>query len=171
MEQQYRHMYKQFFGTGIALICFLLLLPFLPFRPVGAQSQPPTDTSREQEIDAKIKSFFEILARGNPSLAFDGLLSQSPYSTLDAGQASTELRSTVDELSTRLGGILNYERYDTQRIGDDIILTRYVLKYENAPVVWTFAFYRKPALSPSVPSNSWMFVQVHFDTDLRLLLR
>jgi len=138
---------------------------------VGAQPQPPGDNGREQEVDAKIRAFFDALSRGNSIAAFDELLRQSPFGSADAVQAQRELRNKVDELSIQFGVILNYEECDTKRIGKDIIVARYILKYENAPVIWSFAFYRKPVASTSITNtNAWTFVQLHFDTDLRFLL-
>ena len=176
MTQQSNHLYRTLCGMGAALICFLLLLSSFQFPPVGAQSQPLTssliDTGREQEIDARIRTFFETLARGSSTSAFDELLRQSPFSNYEAGQASAELRKKTDELSVQYGGMLNHEKCDFKRIGDDLVLTRYISKHENSPIIWTFAFYRKPAGATSITNpNTWMFIQLHFDTDLRLLLK
>jgi len=165
-------MYRFFCGTGAALICVLLLLSSLQFIPVGAQSQSMSDTGRESDVDVKIRDFFDTLVRGNSSSAFDALLRQGPLGSSDAAQASTELRNKVDELQTQLGNILKYEKYDTKWIGEDVLLIRYILKYEHAPVIWTFTLYRKPAMTPSMtnPNTTWMFIQLHFDTDMKILL-
>jgi len=171
MKRKYGHLHKSFCGIGVALICFLMLLPFLPFLPVGAQPTPPSDSGREPEVDMKIRLFFEAL-KGNSTSTFEELLRHSPYDSFDTRQTLPELRKKIEELLLNYGGILNYERYDTKRIGEDLVLSRYILKCENGPIVWTFAFYRKPAATTTsiTGSNTWMFQQLHFDTDLRSLL-
>lgn len=172
MERQHKKLYTIFCVLGTMLVCFLLLLPSLRLKPVGAQSQTLTDTGREHDLDVKIRSFFDTLAKENSALAFEGLLRQSPLNSFDASQASTDLRNKVDELQTQFGGILGYEKYDLNRVGEDIVIIRYVLKYEHHPTVWTFTFYRKPALTTSLTntSNSWGVVEVNFDTDMKRLL-
>ena len=168
MKQSYNPLHRSFCGMGVVLIGILLVLPFFQLFPVGAQSPSLNDGAGEHETDVKIRNFFDALARGSSTSAFDELLRQSPYGSFDAGQASVELQKKVAEMSGQYGGILHYEKYDAKRIGEDVILTRYILKYDNAPIIWTFAFYRKPTKTTS--NATWMFVQLHFDTDLRLLL-
>jgi len=170
--KRYGHLYKSLSGVGVALVCFLLLLPSFHFFPVGAQSTTLSDASREQEIEARIHTFFNALMRSNSATAFEGLLSQSPYSSFETGTVLPELRKEVDDLSDQYGNILNYEKFVTKRIGEDIVLSQYILKCDKGPVIWTFAFYRKPAMPGSISSGAgtWMFVQLHFDTDLRTLL-
>ena len=170
--KQYGQLYKNFCGIGAALVCFLLLLYSPLFFPAGAQSASQSDTVREQEVETRIQAFFTALMRNNSVSAFNELLSQSPYGSFETGTALAELRKEIDDLSVQYGTILNYERYDTKRIGEDVVLSRYILKCDNGPVIWTFAFYRKPAMTTGLTSasNPWMFFQLHFDTDLRSLL-
>ena len=169
MKRNEKHLYKSFYVMGAALMGCLLLLPFLPFFPAGAQTPSLND-----EVDVQINAFFTAFSgsRGNPSFsAFEDLLRQSPYDFSETGQAMTDLRKKMEELSAQYGLILHHERYDTHRIGEDIIVSRYILKHEHGPVVWTFVFYRKPAMTTSLASlNTWMFVQLYFETDLRSLL-
>ena len=169
MKRNKGHLYKNFCVVGAALIGCLLLLPSLPFFPAGAQTPSLND-----EVDVQIHAFFTTFSssRSNSAVsAFEELLRQSPYDFSETGKAMTDLRKKTGELSEQRGAILHHEKYDSKEIGKDIIVSRYILKYENGPVVWTFVFYRKPAMTTSLASlNTWMFVQLHFDTDLRSLL-
>jgi hypothetical protein len=165
MERKYEPLYKIFFGVGAALLCVLLLLSALRMAPADAQTQPPADTGREQELDARIVNFFRTLAGGDSRTAFEELLRGSPLGSPSAGSQSTELRNKVEELKTDFGEILNWERYEAKRIGDDIVLVRHILKYEQYPVIWTFKFYRKPSNTPSM-TNPWVLIELHFDTNI-----
>ena len=135
MERRRKHLYKNFFCTGVAVLCCLLLLVPLRFLPVVAQTQTPADPSRD-EHDARIIAFFETLRRSPaPAPAFEELLRGSPLGTSEASEPSTELQRKVAEMQTQFGGILAWERLETKRIGTSIALVRYVLMYDRYPVI------------------------------------
>jgi len=174
MERQYKHLHKNLFGMGAVLFCFLLLLPFLRLLPVGAQLSTVTDANVD-EFEPRIRLFFESLKRGNSSSAFEQLLSGSPLGTSESITQSNAFRSRVDDLQTQFGNIFTWEKLETtKRIGSNIALVRYVLMYENYPVVWTFMFYRKPlpasGLAGPTPNPPWVLVDLYFDTDMKNLL-
>ena len=180
MERQYGHLYTNLFGIGAVSLCFLLLLQalwFLPVGvqaqfPVGTQSQPPADTNRD-DLESRVVSFFETLRRGNSHSAFSALLQGSPLDAPEASTQSIELRTRVEELPEQFGNIFHWERLETKRVGANIALIRYVLLYDNYPVIWTFMFYRKPPLTTSTTAsnpNLWVLVELHFDTDMKSLL-
>lgn len=172
MKQQY-HLFKNLYAIGATAICFLLLLVVCLFFTAGAQTQP-TDTSRD-EFEPKIKAFFSALERGASNQAFDDLLQGSPLNSPDANTSLRELRTKVDDLQTPCGNILASEKLEIKQIGTSTTLVRYVLMYEHYPVIWTFTFYRKPP-SSTVPSTTappprWTLVELHFETDMKNLLR
>jgi len=160
MEWQYNRLYKSFFGIGAALVCFMLLFPILRSVPAGAQLT--TADSREAERDARIRTFFEFLQAGSISTAFDRFLEHSPLSSAD----TVDLRRDVSELN-RFGDILGWERYDTRPVGTSVVVVRYILQYDQYPVIWSFAFYRKPPPRTAITtSNPWVLVELQFDTNL-----
>jgi len=166
MEQRRDRLYKNLFGLGVVLLCFLLLLPTLRLMQGNAQTTPSTESSSERGLDTRIHKFFETLSSGSSSSAFTELLRQSPLGAPGAALQSTELQSKVDELKVPFGEMINWEKYDSKQIGTDIFVIRYVLKYEQHPVIWTFTFYRKPSATPSAPiSNPWVLIDLRFDTD------
>ena len=164
--------HRNFLIIGAVLLCVLLLLPSLRLFPVGAQVTPVADA--RDVFDTKILPFFEALRRGgNSSPAFDELLLGSPLGAPEASMQLTDLRRRVEGLQPEFGNILTQEKIETKQIGANITLVRYVLMYEHYPVVWTFAFYRKPPATTSVTTSTstpWVLVELHFDTDLKSLL-
>jgi hypothetical protein len=167
MTRKYAHLYKTLYGIVAALTFFLLLLPALRLMPIDAQLTPTADISREQGLDARIHEFLTSLRRGNHTSALDELLQPpSPYSSPNAESQVTDLRKEVEKAGKQFGAILNWERYEAKQIGSDIILVRYILKYEQHPVMWTFLFYRKPSSTLSMTSPStWVLIQLYFDTN------
>jgi len=150
---------------GAALMCALLLLPSLRIIPSGAQAQSAADTGRVQEIDNRIETFFGALMRGSSGSAFEDLLQGSSLGAPSAAPQVVALRTKVDELKL-FGAILHWERYDTRSIGTDVSVVRYILKYDQHPVIWTFVFYRKPSGTSSITSanNPWVVLELRFDT-------
>jgi len=166
MERQYGNWYRNLFGTGAVLLCILLLLILLRFPPSGVQAQ--SDTGRD-EFEQRMQTFFDAVARSSSASALSELLRSSPLGSPDASEQLAELQRGVEELEKQFGAVLNWEKLDTtKRIGNNIAVVRYVLMYEQYPVVWTFTFYRKPSLTSG--SNPWVLVELHFDTNMRSLL-
>ena len=166
MARQYDHWYKNLYGIAAALTVFLLLLPTLWLVPTDAQSTLTTDISREHGLDARIQDFFTTLKRGNHTSALEELLQQSSYDFSSAESHMTDLRKEVEKAGTQFGEMQNWEKYETKQIGSDIILVRYILKYDRHPVMWTFLFYRKPPGTLSMTSpRTWELIQLYFDTN------
>jgi len=142
------------------LLCFLLILPLLRMMPADAQTQPVAEINSERELDSRIRLFFESLSRGNTTSAFETSMRTSPLSSSINDASIAEMRSRVESMRIQFGAILNWEKLDPKRIGDDVILLRYILKYEQYPVLWTFAYYRNPN------TNAWVLIGQNFDTDV-----
>jgi hypothetical protein len=167
MECQNKILYKYLCGAGTIIVCFVLLLPAFQLLPVGAQPPLSAETNRDQDIDVKIRTFFETLAKGNSAPAFEELLRQSPLADAPAGTQNAELHTKVEELKAQFGKVLNWEKYEVKRFGEDVVMMRYILKYDQYPVMWTFTFYRKPVSSTAAAgmNNPWTLIELHFDTN------
>ena len=165
MKQQHNQLYKSIFGIGAVVLCCVLLFPVLRSVPAGAQTQPAAGTTGEPELDTRITTFFRTLQTGTSALAFATLLHDSPLgsdSTLVAA-----LVNNVDNMRNEFGEIFGSERLEPKRIGTDVIVLRYILKYDEYPVIWSFAFYRKPSRTATVtPTHTWVLVELQFDTKL-----
>ncbi|MDR2704496.1 MAG: hypothetical protein LBC02_01840 [Planctomycetaceae bacterium] len=150
-------------GSGILLLfLFLLFLPSVPLRPVGAQ---PVTGESYKELDDKIRIFFDQLIIGNTTNAFENLLLQSPFASSSAPAA--EIRTKLDETKKHVGEFHAYELYQVKPVGKDIVLIRCILKCEFYPVIWTFTYYRKPSLQGST-GTSWQLIELRFDSNLDL---
>ena len=170
-------MKKSFVASAVvlilALVCFPLL-PSLPLQTEGAESQTPitvpNDLSGEHETDVRIQAFFNALMKENSISVYEELFRQSLSTPTEVEQLSVQYRNRLAEVSVRFGGMVDYKKYDTQWIDEDIVLIRYILKYENSPMIWTFGFYRTPTTTMGITNdNPWRLIAAHFETDLRPL--
>jgi hypothetical protein len=177
MKRQYDRLCKSLFGIGVVSVCFALLCLAFWFPPADAQLQPTTETSRDiAEPTARIQAFFEALVQANnPSAttsALSTLLRSSPLlGRADSAQKLDDLQKEVDNLKTEYGTLLRAEKIEAKRIGEDIVVFRYILKHEVHPVIWTVTFYRKPTTSTSSISNPnpWVPVGLRYSNDLNQL--
>ena len=175
MERRYNHLYKNLCGMGVVVVCFLLLLPALRFIPADAQTTPPADPASERELDTRIVTFFRALMRSNSS-ALDEFLRRSVFSASGMDSPSVEqLRTEIDKAKTEFGEIIDFERIEFKRVGEDVYVFRYILKYEQHPVMWKFTFYRKPSgtsslstgtTSPLATPNPWILIDLRFGIDM-----
>jgi len=171
MGRHYNRMSKKLSIMGTTAILFLLLLSLFRLIPAGAQIQPSADIGKEPALDAKIDVFFGSLRQGNTATAFSELLRDSLYSSPTATTSTSEVQTKVDALKGQIGEIIRWEKLDEKSVGSDIMVYRYILKYDLHPVIWTFYFYRKP-IAPTALSttpNTWGLDSMHFDPDLKNL--
>jgi hypothetical protein len=140
-------------------------MPAFRIAPTAAQ-QMSGEISRNSEFDSKIRSFFEALSKNNNTSAIEELLRQSPLGSPSASPQQAELMKQIEEITKQFGSILNWEKIDSKRVGEDIVILHYVLKCEQYPLIWTFTFYRKPLSAPSITQSPWTIIELHFNTDL-----
>ncbi len=134
---------------------------------------PPAEADPELgALDVKISNFLETVRTGEAQKAYEELLAGSQLAKQMAkqDQAIQELIDKTNGLTDRYGQFCGYERISAKRIGEDLVLLRYLYKCEDFPVVWYFTFYRAsvPDETPAPPAE-WRVITVRFDTKLELL--
>ncbi|HUT12649.1 MAG TPA: hypothetical protein VMY42_19290 [Thermoguttaceae bacterium] len=146
---------------------FLLAL-FLPTAARTAAAQDPAETTDPVlvALDGRIKSFLEGVSLGQTQNAYQELLADSQLAKQD--QALKDLVTQTIELHAKYGEYRGFEQIAARRVGQDLVLLKYLYKCEHFPVVWYLTFYRTPPKSP--PENGdWRVIIVRFDTELELL--
>lgn len=149
-----------------ALRCFLLSLCAVCVSTVclGQEAGAPRDAVLTSLGD-RVSLFFESLARDQTSEAFGELLVASTL----AGREDDlkQLVAQTAELAAKYGRYRGAEQIGARRVGQDLVLLRYLSKYEQCPVVWTFVFYRPPPIPGTTPPepDPWRIVSVQFHTE------
>ncbi len=132
------------------------------------ETSPPRDTVLTSLGD-RASLFFEGLSRNQTAEAFRELLAGSALA--DREDAVKQLVAQTAQLAAKYGRYRGAEQIGSRRVGQDLVLLRYLGKYDQSPVVWTFAFYRPPPLAGAAPADPepWRVVSVQFHTDLERL--
>jgi hypothetical protein len=115
-----------------------------------------------------VKSFLEEVKSGKSEAAYAKLLAGSQL--LTQTEALKKQVAKTDELAALYGQYKGFERIADRRVGNDLVLLRYLYKCERFPVVWYFAFYRTPEpAAPTQENGDWRVILVRFDTNLEAL--
>lgn len=130
----------------------------------GQEPTPPRDAVLTSLSD-RVSLFFEGLSGGQTSEAFGELLVESNLAERE--DDVKQLVAQTTQLATKYGRYRGAEQIGSRRVGQDLVLLRYLGKYEQCPVVWTFAFYRPPPPADAAPAEpvAWRVVSVQFHTD------
>ena len=122
-----------------------------------------------EPLHEKVSLFLEGISHGSAPNAFEKFLIGSPLSKKTADREA--LIKKAGELTGLFGEYRAFEPISAKRIGDDLVLMKYLYKCETFPVVWYFTFYRTPPRGerPADIADSWRAIIVRFDTELELL--
>ncbi len=121
-----------------------------------AKSLPNTDkVIQESEL------FMSQLASGDAEAAINLI---SVYLGIDANafnQRAQKIVSDMQRINGSAGKPLSFAKLDEQSIGDHFFKVRYLLKYQQAAIVWEINFYQ--------PEKGWYLVDISFNTDIDAL--
>lgn len=121
-----------------------------------------------QQLENQVDRFFQLFSEGSPDDAFEDLLADSP--NLRGAKSIVELKERAAQIEQRFGRAHGHERISSHRVGQDVVLLKYLYKCETFPVVWYFTYYRTtPANGAIAAAPSWTLITVRFDTQIELL--
>ncbi len=154
---------KKPIAVGLVVITFCLLSD----RVLSAQ-----ESDRVIELlNPRVSQFFEEVSQNSTSAepAFHNLLLGGRLAAESETDKVVALAAKASELTNRFGEYRGYDRIQAKRIGEDLVLMKYLYKCEHFPVVWYFTFYRAPGDLGSENADAWRVIIVRFDTELELL--
>jgi hypothetical protein len=147
------------------LLAAAILLVFSG-RLSAALDEPKEKDSVLSALDARATQFLEGISLGQSYSSLQDLLAGSQL--LKQTDALKDLVARTNDLENKYGKYRGFEQVSAKRVGNDLVLMRYLYKCENYPVVWHFTFYRTPN-SGETKNGNWRVVAVRFDTDLEQL--
>ncbi len=111
-----------------------------------------------------------IGSEGGVDKSFEVLLTSSP---LQNDQEKMQMMiARTKELRAKYGEFRKVTPLPARRVGENLVLLKYLYECERYPVIWYFTYYRvfKPNETPRDTEN-WVLVAVRFDTDLESLAK
>lgn len=88
----------------------------------------------------------------------------SAYAGVDASQfndRSLKLVTDMKRIEASAGKPLSFAKIDVQKVGEHFYKARYLLKFQQAALVWELNFYQ--------PTKGWQLVDVTFNTNIEAL--
>ena len=151
---------RPFTRTGAALLAFALMSQ-------AAWAQPSSDDPLIDSLDFKVTQFFDAVILKEVESGLNDLLAGSQL--LKQKEQISTLISKTHDLEKRFGTFKNYERVGARRVGQDLVLLRYLYKCEQFPVVWYVTYYRDFNRGDPDDADNWRVIAIRFDTDLEVL--
>ena len=137
---------------------------------VGAgHGQTPKPDPVVDPLETRVKAFLEGVSAGETNSAYAMLLRGSQLAKQT--ESVKKLVDKTNELKAKYGECRKFEKIASRRVGEDLVMMKYLYKCEDFPVVWYFTFYRTPSRSDVTLSEAgaWRTIIVRFDTDLESL--
>ncbi len=105
--------------------------------------------------------FMSLLLKGNTELAYKDLISTVGGDVERLNQQASDVSSFMVKVREQLGEPISYDLITTDSIKEHFFKQKYLLKFENAAIVWEVNYYQ--------PKNDWKLVDVTYNTDIDAL--
>lgn len=153
--------------TRTVFAALVVCSALIPARNALAQDSSEVTGPVVSNLEDRVIRFFNDVAAGKENDAFNELLHGSQLLEQD-----DDVQALIDKsklIEDRYGPFQDSERIDAKRIGNDLVLMKFLFKCEKFPVVWYFAFYRDFRRAPTATSNDWVVIAVRFDSQVERL--
>ncbi len=150
--------------TPVVLAVLLIPSTLVSARRAVAQDDQEVTGPVVAKLEDRVTRFLDAVSTGNETDAFKDLLLGSQL--LEQTEAIQTLVDKSKLIEDRYGLFQESEPIGAKRIGNDLILMKYLFKCENFPVIWYFAFYRDFRRTSAPTDSEWVVIAVRFDTQL-----
>ena len=124
-----------------------------------ALANAATDT--KEKLSKAGGNFMSLLLKGKTEQAYKALLSEVGGDTERLTQQATEMATFMVKVREQLGEPISYDLITTGSIKEHFYKQKYLLKFDNAAIVWEINYYQ--------PREGWKLVDVAYNTDIDAL--
>ena len=141
----------------IALFSVALSYNSMALANTAAESTKDT----KQQLSKAGGHFMSLLLKGKTEQAYKELLSEVGGDTERLTQQATEMATFMVKVREQLGEPISYDLITTDSIKEHFFKQKYLLKFDNAAIVWEINYYQ--------PREGWKLVDVAYNTDIDAL--
>jgi len=117
----------------------------------------PSEKKLEQVSDL----FMSQVSAGDTESALALISAYVGVDTAQFNERSSKLVLDMKRIEASAGKPLSFAKIDVQKVGEHFYKARYLLKFQQAALVWELNFYQ--------PSEGWQLVDVTFNTNIDAL--
>ncbi|UZE95447.1 hypothetical protein [Alkalimarinus alittae] len=139
----------------------LFTLIFSYSHTVLASDSETLSNDTEDKLTKAGDHFMSLLLKGKTELAYKDLLLAVGGDSERLQNQATEVAAFMLKVREQLGSPIAYDLITTDNIKTHFYKQKYLLKFDNAAIVWEINYYQ--------PRNSWTLVDVAYNTDIDAL--
>jgi len=134
----------------------------LSYNSIALANNTAESTKNTKELLSKAgDSFMSLLLKGKTEQAYKELLTEVGGDTARLTQQATEMATFMVKVREQLGEPISYDLITTDSIKEHFFKQKYLLKFDNAAIVWEVNYYQ--------PREGWKLVDVAYNTDIDAL--
>lgn len=104
-----------------------------------------------------------LLLKGNTERAYKELISEVGGDSERLSQQAAEVATFMTKVRDQLGEPISYDLITTGSIKEHFYKQKYLLKFDNAAIVWEINYYQ--------PRKGWKLVDIAYNTDIDALFK
>ena len=125
------------------------------FLSTSAWSKSIGSTDKVEQVS---DHFMTQVTQGDSESALSLIGAYLGVDTASFEQRASKIVNDMKRVETSAGKALSFAKIDTRRVGEHFYQVRYLLKFQQAALVWELNYYQ--------PDTGWQLVDVSFNTDI-----
>ncbi|WP_250656990.1 hypothetical protein [Alkalimarinus coralli] len=115
----------------------------------------------KDDLTAAGDHFMSLLMKGKTKNAYKEMLATVGGDSERLMQQASEMSTFMTKVREQLGEPISYDLITTGSIKDHFFKQKYLLKFDNAAIIWEINYYQ--------PRKGWKLVDVAYNTDIDAL--
>ncbi|MFD2229414.1 hypothetical protein [Alkalimarinus sediminis] len=128
-----------------------------------ATNKAGTKKDTKEQLSKAGSDFMSLLLKGRTEQAYQTLLAEVGGDSDRLNQQATDVAAFMLKVREQLGDPISYDLITTDSIKNHFFKQKYLLKFDNAAIVWEINYYQ--------PRDGWKLVDVAYNTDIDALFK
>ena len=136
----------------------VILTSLFFFNNLASASEPHHS---KEDLKKAGDQFMSALLKGKTEQAYKNIISTTGEEKERFTQQGTSVSAYMTKVREQIGEPVSFDLIATQSIKDHFFKQKYLLKFDNAAIVWEINYYQ--------PKQGWKLVDITYNTDIEAL--